>query len=213
MKIWIVCTGEPDAPGRCTGPEFEAWMAAAPEQEPVLCTEKAMHGEGRRVLHAPGTAARRTAEQLFPGALLEAEPLLSPIPEKAFRDGKASLPFFIWRRMARLQSRTANPRQPESQKQAIRRLDALIDRLMREGDEHTLICDCVLTPLLTDRLRLRGCSSIRRSGMLRFRPYERLLVTGQDLHCGGCVHNCFLSSPGCGIGREKAARLAQGYRA
>ena len=25
-------------------------------------------------------------------------------------------------------------------------------------------------------------------------------------HCGGCAHDCSLSNPGCGVGKEAAAR-------
>ena len=212
MKVWIVCTGEAQAPGRCTGAEFEAWMAAAPEREPPPYADKPMQGEGQTVLVPPGLAARRTAEQLFPGSELREEPLLAPIPERAFRAGGLSLPFRLWRQMAKLQRNAADPRQPESRRQALERVERLIARLETEGDRHALVADTALAALLMDRLRLHSCS-FARTGLLRLRPYERILATGRDLHCGGCQHNCFLSSPGCGIGRDKAARLKQGYKA
>ena len=59
--------------------------------------------------------------------------------------------------------------------------------------------------LLLDRLRVRGYC-VARTGLGRVQPLERLLLTRRDMHCGGCAHNCLLSNPGCGIGRDKAAR-------
>ena len=35
---------------------------------------------------------------------------------------------------------------------------------------------------------------------------ERIRVTERSDHCGGCQHNCLLKNPGCGVGKDKAAR-------
>ena len=37
-------------------------------------------------------------------------------------------------------------------------------------------------------------------------PGERIRVTERSDHCGGCQHNCLLKNPGCGVGKDKAAR-------
>ena len=65
--------------------------------------------------------------------------------------------------------------------------------------------DCVLTEALLDRARVH-CYTQARSGIFRYRPWERILVTRRNLHCGGCSHNCLLTNPGCGVGRDKAQR-------
>ena len=35
------------------------------------------------------------------------------------------------------------------------------------------------------------------------------VISEKEAHCGGCGHNCFLSNPGCGVGREKALRRSR----
>ena len=44
---------------------------------------------------------------------------------------------------------------------------------------------------------------------MKIQPLERFLVSRREEHCGGCQHNCFLSNPGCGVGREKAMRAGK----
>ena len=69
----------------------------------------------------------------------------------------------------------------------------------------TMMADCILTAELLDRARPRGYT-MARTGIFAFRPWERILLTKRSAHCGGCRHNCRLSNPGCGVGRDKAAR-------
>ena len=47
---------------------------------------------------------------------------------------------------------------------------------------------------------------IRRVQSGAIRPGERIRVTERSDHCGGCQHNCLLKNPGCGVGKDKAAR-------
>ncbi len=61
-----------------------------------------------------------------------------------------------------------------------------------------------------DAFRVRGYC-FARSELGAVRPGERILVTSRTAHCGGCGHNCMLSSPGCGIGRDKAQRAGIPY--
>ena len=82
---------------------------------------------------------------------------------------------------------------------------AYLSRLEKEGKDCMLVADCLLTAELLDRLRLRGYT-VSRSGIFRYRPWERILLTRRDQRCGGCGHNCLLENPGCGVGRDKAAR-------
>ena len=77
--------------------------------------------------------------------------------------------------------------------------------LEKEEKDCVLIADCILTEELLDRARVRGYTRAR-TGIFRYRPWERVLLTKRSVHCGGCAHNCLLSNPGCGIGRDKAAR-------
>lgn len=50
-----------------------------------------------------------------------------------------------------------------------------------------------------------GCNALRReNGAIR--AGERIRITLKKDHCGGCQHNCLLSNPGCGVGRDKASR-------
>ena len=54
-------------------------------------------------------------------------------------------------------------------------------------------------------LERRRCV-IRRAQSGAIRPGERIRVTERSDHCGGCQHNCLLKNPGCGVGKDKAAR-------
>ena len=85
-------------------------------------------------------------------------------------------------------------------------------KLEKEERDCLLVLDGDFLTLLLDRLRLHGCSS-QRSGLGRWQPYELILASKREMHCGGCAHNCLLANPGCGIGRDKAKRLEEGYKA
>ena len=98
-----------------------------------------------------------------------------------------------------------SPRQPESRKKVIERADALICKLEEAGGDSLLISYPLFLPELLDRLRIRNYV-IQRGGLLKFQPLEKIVVSRRDEHCGGCQHNCFLSNPGCGVGRDKAMR-------
>ena len=54
-------------------------------------------------------------------------------------------------------------------------------------------------------LEKRRCV-IRRAQSGAIQPGERIRVTERSDHCGGCQHNCLLKNPGCGVGKDKAAR-------
>ncbi len=205
MKIWIICTGEAEGlwPKRCSAAEFETLARMASQREPEERPEKKLKWGGL-VLHAPCAAAAKTAEICVEGGVRREEPLLAPVIQRASREGGSASPRH-WLQMARLQRKLGNKRQPESRKQLNQRAETLFARLEREGKDCVLIADCLLAEQLLDRARVRGYTHAR-TGIFRYRPWERILLTGRDLHCGGCGHNCLLSNPGCGIGKDKAAR-------
>ena len=86
-----------------------------------------------------------------------------------------------------------------------RRADTLLDALEKAGKDCILISHPGMIAALTDALRLRGYC-VQRTGIGRIKPFEQMLLSRRDEHCGGCQHNCLLSNPGCSIGRDKAAR-------
>ena len=161
--------------------------------------------DGRPVYVSTQKTSLQTAGQLFPGAPLIPEPLLNEVPLRAYRDTDRPLPLQKWLFMARWQRFRKNDRQPESRAQAVRRADKLISLLEENGQDCILVSHPIFLKLLTDRLNARGCNIIR-SRSFGIAPLERILVTRRDMHCGGCGHNCLLSHPGCGVGKEAAAR-------
>lgn len=210
MKVWILVCGEAETPlpKRCTGAVYEAALAAAAESGCGSCPGRTMKAAGRTVYAAPGRRARETAGRMIPDAEVRTEPLLAPIPRRAWKDTEAEHPLWLWRAMARRQARAGDPRQPESREASVARAEALIARLEKEGGDCVLILDGDFLTLLLDRFRLHGCA-IQRSGLGRWQPGELILVSRRDDHCGACNHNCLLANPGCDIGRDKARRLGR----
>jgi hypothetical protein len=111
-------------------------------------------------------------------------------------------------RKAAGQRRHAEPRQPESQKQVKARADALILKLAKDGRDCILITGPLFLTELLDRFRVQNYI-VQRSGIFRIQPLEKFVISEKEAHCGGCGHNCFLSNPGCGVGRDKAQRRKQ----
>ena len=214
MRVWIVCCGtkESERRGRCTAAEFEALTEALAEGEPPAFPDRPMKASGLPVYLAPGRCARLTAAQILPHALPREEPRLAPIAQRAYRETDALHTVRFWRTMARLQAMRGDARQPESRRASAARAEALVGELEEKGDDCCLVTDAGFLPFLLDAFRRRGCS-MARSGIGRFRPWERIQITKRESHCGGCAHNCLLSNPGCGVGKDKARRLRGGYRA
>ena len=205
MKIWIICTGEKTGlwPSRCSAAEYDTLSRKAQEEIPGPREEKKLPWK-ERIFIAPTPAARETARLLLDGGTVIEEELLAPVIPRAGAD-KGQRPVWLWRETARLQRSIGNPRQPESRKQISARAEQLMARLTAEEKDCVLVADCVLTEELLDRARVRGYT-LARTGIFRYQPWERVLLTKRDVHCGGCAHNCLLSNPGCGVGRDKAAR-------
>ena len=206
MKIWIICTGEKEGlrPKRCSAKDFDALALRAAREDPGPREEKKLPWEGKQVLTAPCPAAEKTAALLIDGGEVRTEPLLAPVTERAARES-GTAPLWLWREAARIQRSAGNSRQPESRKEIAARAEQLMARLEGEEKDCVLIADCILTEELLDRARVRGYTRAR-TGIFRYQPWERVLLTKRNVHCGGCAHNCLLSNPGCGIGRDKAAR-------
>ena len=205
MKIWIICTGEKAGlwPARCGAAEFDALSQKTQEEIPGPREEKKLPWK-ERIFIAPTPAARETARLLLDGGTVIEEELLAPVIPRASAD-KGHRPVWLWRETARLQRALGSARQPESRREIAARAEQLMARLTEEEKDCVLVADCVLTEELLDRARVRGYTRAR-TGIFRYQPWERVLLTKRDVHCGGCAHNCLLSNPGCGIGRDKAAR-------
>ena len=82
------------------------------------------------------------------------------------------------------------------------------ERLAKEGKDCILITGPLFLTELLDRFRVQNYV-IQRSGIFKVQPLEKFVISEKEAHCGGCGHNCFLSNPGCGVGREKAQRRKQ----
>ena len=85
------------------------------------------------------------------------------------------------------------------------RAKALIEVLLAYGSDCVLAAPPNLLRLLLRQME-RGDFVIRRGQSGTPKPMERIRITQKRDHCGGCSHNCLLKSPGCGVGRDKAAR-------
>ena len=207
MSMLILCTGAPAAPlaGSFSAAEFDAAVSAALDAGAVAPSERKIAPGGRKVLIAEGGLARSTAEQILEPCKLRIEPLLNEIPVRSFSDKASGLPAEKWLKKAASQRKAGDPRQPESRDAVIGRADALIRKLEEEGGDFLLISYPLFLTEFLDRLRAKGYV-IQRSGLFRIQPLEKIVVSRRDEHCGGCQHNCFLSNPGCVVGRDKAMR-------
>ena len=208
MKILILCTGAPDrAPvGKLSSKEFDAAWAAAQDGGIVPPTEgRKIDASGRAVYLAEGRPAAETAGWMLESCCPIAEPLLNEITVRSFCDTEKQYDVSVWLRKAARQRKQADPRQPESREQIKARADTLILKLAKAGEDCILITGPLFLAELLDRLRVRNYV-IQRSGMLGIRPMEKFVISEKEAHCGGCAHNCFLSNPGCGVGRDKAMR-------
>ena len=201
MRVWIISSGEAaiKSPGRGTFGEYNAWRERALDGGVEKTEGHRVEASGRKLLCSPRLSARETAERLVSGAEADIVPLLDELPRPQTRSG-ISLPFWLWGILVWLRSLFG-----EGKKEARRRADALIDRLESEGKDCILLSHPAMIAALMDALRVRGYCA-QRTGFGRVRPFEQMLLSRRDEHCGGCAHNCLLANPGCSIGRDKAAR-------
>lgn len=205
MSTLIICVGKSMslAPGRYDSAGFDA---AVKETINSVCPPydgKKYNPEGKTVLIGEGMPALDTAEKILLPCEWTVEPLLNEIPLRSFADTERIFTDRQWIKKAAAQRKHGDPRQPESDKTAQSRADKLIERIS-DGD-FILITYPQFLSVLLNRLRVHSYV-VQRTGFMRIKPLERFLVTQKDAHCGGCQHNCFLSNPGCGVGRDKAMR-------
>ena len=207
MSMLILCTGKPLSPleGSYTSAAFDAAAAAVIRSAAEAPFERRILPGGRVVRIGEGLLARSTAEQILEPCELHVEPLLNEISVRSFSDSDRPLPAGKWLRKAAAQRKSGDPRQPESREAVAARADALIRKLEETGTESLLIAYPLFLVELLDRFRVHNYV-VQRGGLFRFQPLEKIVVSRKDEHCGGCQHNCFLSNPGCGVGRDKAMR-------
>ena len=197
MKLWILCAAEADMtwPERCSAEEYRAACLRALESAPKGIPQKPIPAAGRSVYVSRSPLAQASARAVYPDGSFVVTELLDELPPHAAGKGMRSLRF-----------RRLFDRPDRAEKEAaLARAETLLDQLAKSDDDAILVSHPGFIALLLDRLRLRGYC-VARTGLGRVQPLERLLLTRRDMHCGGCAHNCFLDNPGCGVGRDKAAR-------
>ena len=207
MKIVILSCGKVSEANRTeiNSAAFDELYRLTVEGDIEPAAAKHIAAEGRRIYIGCGKAARQTAEQFIDGESVTEQALLNEVPQRAYRDSETALPLRHWQRMAALQRYLGNRRQPESRAQALARADELISRLEAGGQDCILVSYPIFLKYLLERLKAHGYC-VARSEIFSIKPLERILVTRRDMHCGGCSHNCLLTNPGCGVGRDKAQR-------
>ena len=204
MRIWIICSGEAALalPPRAAAAEYAA-LCEKRLDSPVGETQgHPVAANGRGVHVSPRAAAQDTAEKLIADGAPQSEPLLDEIPLRPFGGGK--LPLWLWRVLVWLRG-LFGLTAAESGRVSRQKADELISRLEKRGEDCILVSHPRRIAALCDALRVRGYC-VQRTGLGGIKPFEQLLLSRRDEHCGGCAHNCLLSNPGCNIGRDKAAR-------
>ena len=207
MSMLILCTGKPLSPleGSYTSSAFDAAAEAAVQSAAEAPAERRIAPGGRVVYIGEGLLARSTAEQILEPCEIHVEPLLNEIAVRSFADSDRPIPAEKWLRKAAAQRRAGSLRQPESRDAVLARADALIRKLEEAGGDSLLITYPIFLAELLDRFRVHNYV-VQRGGLFRFKPLEKIVISRKEEHCGGCQHNCFLSNPGCGVGRDKAMR-------
>jgi len=205
MSTLIICVGKTTLPasGRYDSEAFDAAIEKLLNSPCPPYDGKKFNSEGKTVLIGAGMPALDTAEKILLPCTWTVDPLLNEIPIRSFTDTKHSFSDRKWIRRALKQRKLADPRQPESIADAQARADKLIEKI--HGRDCILITYPVFLSVLLERLRVHNYV-VQRTGFMRIQPLERFLISKKEDHCGGCLHNCFLSNPGCGVGRDKAMR-------
>ena len=198
MKLWLICSYEGATGAQsCTHEDYLRARRAALSEACVPTGEKPLQSEGRAVYISHAPCARISAEALCPGAALTVRGELAEMEAETAPFADAALPLSL--RMS------LEARKGAAKKAALERAKAFVAALEQDGRDCVLFSHASTIPALLDALRLRGYVA-RRSKLGAVCPGERILVTSRVAHCGGCGHNCMLSNPGCGVGRDKARR-------
>lgn len=191
----------------CNSSDFDKMCRSMPDCDIEAVNSEQSSSNNRPVYVSSGKGALQTAELLFTDAAIAEETLLDEVVQRAYKDTEKKLPLWHWQFMASLQRFTGNNRQSESKSQIKVRAKKLIDLLESRNQDCILISHPIFIKVLLNCLSARGYR-ITRTNFYRIAPLERILITKPDMHCGGCGHNCLLSNPGCGVGRDAAKRRA-----
>lgn len=191
----------------CNSSDFDKVCRSMPDCDIEAVGSEQTSSNNRPVYVSSEKGAMQTAELLFNDAAITEETLLDEVVQRSFKDTEKKLPLWHWQFMAALQRLTGNNRQPESKSQAKARAKKLIDLLESRNQDCILISHPLFIRVLLNCLSAHGYR-ITRTNFYRIAPLERILITKPDMHCGGCGHNCLLSNPGCGAGRDAAKRRA-----
>ena len=198
MKLWLICSYEGETPAQsCTHEDYLRARREALNEAHVPEGEKPLQSAGRAVYVSGTPAAKLSAEALCPGAPLNVREELGEMEAAHAPFAGTALPLSL---RASLEAPKG-----EARKAAMERAKAFIHELEEDGRDAILFSHAASIPILLDALRLRGYVA-QRSSLGAISPGERILVTSRAAHCGGCGHNCMLSNPGCGVGRDKARR-------
>ena len=141
---------------------------------------------GRPVYAAPECAEFAKAAFQDVGSLTE-EPLLKEAPDAGL--------------LLRLGLQSAG----ESAQEVKQRAGSFVEALLKTQTDCVLVASPNILRFLLRALEKRRCV-IRRGKSGAIQPGEHIRVTERSDHCGGCRHNCLLANPGCGVGKDKAAR-------
>ena len=141
---------------------------------------------GRPVYAAP--ECMEYAKEVFQdvGTLTE-EPLLREVPNAGL----------LWRLGLQQAEESANDVRARAGNAA--------EALLKSQNDCVIIAPPGILRFLLRALEKCRCV-IRRAQSGAIQPGERIRVTERSDHCGGCQHNCLLKNPGCGVGKDKAAR-------
>lgn len=207
MKVLLIAGGKAamTKEKHYTSAEFEETARHALDRDIEAAKVERISSHGRPVYVSSAKNAVLTAELLFTDGEIIEEPLLNEVPVRAYKDTEKKLPLWCWQLMASIQRFFGNDRQLETKAQAKVRADKLLDLLETKNRDCILISHPIYIKILLNRFSARGyCITGRNT--VRITPLNRLLITKWDMHCGGCAHNCLLSNPGCGVGRDAGRR-------
>lgn len=210
MRTLIICVGKEMSPaaGKYDSAGFDAAVNEAINSACPPYEGKKYNPEGKTVLIGEGLPALDTAEKVLLPCEWSVEPLLNEIPLRSFTDTEKCYSSRQWVRKAAAQRKRGDSRQTESHAAVLARADRLIEKI--SCGDHILITYPEFMSVLLGRLRVHDYV-VQRSGFMSIRPLELFVVSQKEGHCGGCQHNCFLSNPGCGVGRDRAARKGVPY--
>lgn len=211
MKIILVECAETDVRSdvRFDSEGFSAFCEREKTAGIVPVSVTRHDASGYKLYTGTGRAATETAQALyFSEQPPISTPLLDVVPICPFRETKKQYPLWLWRRIGHIQWRLGSRHQPETKADTKRRAEELIDLIERDGRDCVLIARGLYLQTLRDALYRRDYCI--QGGGFWIKPLDKIRATKQTLHCGGCIHNCMLDNPGCGIGILKAKEQDMG---